>query len=329
MHPSSSKHSSGGAAAPPRRPPRRYKSTSTAGSDMFSLDDISEVEVFRPRVPLRTKSCEELDAELLYHSGDDDDDGAAGDANVDIPASIDLSQLALNLHQIQLQQEDLLWDDDDDDDDKDLMDHNKNERSSPSSRSHRGLLGPTHSFLSVGSSMTAAQQREPGRFVTPASSFYNNANSAPILDCQGVQPVERVTVDPYQFLTSDMSFRLPLVGSLTDSHFVVSKKQKLNDNNTSLSEDKDWKKTNTAGGRKTIQLDAMTGMPTVSLDDDDDDDNNNHNNNHEVHMMQEHQASAESTPQVSPQQEPPARPIMFGKLQRESRRLVVRPNLPF
>ena len=222
------------AAAPPRRPPRRWKSTSTAGSCDIMLDDISEMDVFCPRAPFRTKSCEELEAELLFpqqqQDDDEQDEDAAADADASaIPTQIDLSQLAQNLRQVQLEEGDLMWDsEDDDDDDDDNHDNHDNDRPR---RGHNNNLGPTHSFCSVGSSMTAAQQREPGRFVTPASSFYNNnknatTNAAPMdLTCAGVPPVERVTVDPYRFMTADMSFRLPLVGSLTDDNFVVHKKK--------------------------------------------------------------------------------------------------------
>ena len=166
--------------------------------------------------------------------------------------------------------------------------------------------------------MTRAQQRDPGRFVTPASSFISyaedgdyNKNQAP-LSCGGVPPQERATVDPYQFITSDMSFRLPLVGSLTDDSFCVVKKQKCH--NDEMNDDLQ-KNRETSTGRKTIQVDATALMPTMMSLDQDDTNNYNHDDN-----------DSSSSPVPLPHHEPPPKPILFGRLKRESRCLV-RPNI--
>mmetsp|Transcript_17849 Transcript_17849/g.33896 ORF Transcript_17849/g.33896 Transcript_17849/m.33896 type:complete len:344 (-) Transcript_17849:1505-2536(-) len=278
-------------AAPPRRPPRRWQSSGTTES---LLDDvISEDRVFRP--PCRNKSSEELEAELLGFdtsssciSGMGSDD--VEEDNGDIPNQIDFSQLASHLHeQLQLQHNDLeddLWDSElgDDAPQDGMTTPTTNTIHPPYSHKRRGessrsTPAPSLSFSSIGSSMTRAQKREPGRFVTPASSFHlhnNNDNNQPnvLESCQGVQPVERVTVDPFKFMTADMSFRLPLVGPLTDNKFMVPKKKSKLSNRD---DDNDLQKEGQEEGakqfgRKTIQLDTAgegeVVFPTISLDDD-------------------------------------------------------------
>lgn len=254
---------------PPRRPPQRWKSSNTNDSDIL-LDDISESAVFER--PTRTKSSDDLEAELYpslgRRAGRNHRRTRSHDNNnysSDIPESIDLSKLSSHLQEIQLEQQqqqiEPLGDEDD------MMDamvamHDEDVMSVGSDNNHRrGNLGPTFSFSSIGSSMTRAQERDPGRFVTPASSFLvDGTNNRPMETCGGVEPQQRITVDPLQFINADLSFRLPLVGSLTDSSsFVVKKNKELNDN------DEDDLDKSKQGGRKTIQVDSQAFMPTISL----------------------------------------------------------------
>lgn len=224
------------------RPPRRLRSSASIDGP---LDNIGEDLPFEPTKPRRYKSSEELDAALL--SWDTEEDALQDHMVSSVCSDMEADELDIMMEELSLTGE---------------AQHRR-----PSNLMNTDSFCSNCSFYSIGSSMTAAQELQPGRFITPMNSFsmsLDNTNVAPITaaiwDVGAVRQNGRATVDPMKLLTADVSFRLPLVRK--DSFqpkqrdcFIVKK-------NVSASpvDEKPLKK-------RTIQLD-FGGIPSLPFEDD-------------------------------------------------------------
>lgn len=199
-------------ACPPRRSssgtfkaPRRMRSSAT--TDDEPLDDIGEGEVFIPTKPRRYKSSEELDAALL--SWDTEEDALRDHMVSSVCSDTEAMELDVMMDELSLS--------------------GKAQHKRPTNIMNTDSFGSNCSFYSIGSSMTLAQEMQPGRFITPMNSFtmaHEATNDTPAV-WEAVQQQGRATVDPMKFVTADCSFRLPLVrkDSLKPKELTITKEK--------------------------------------------------------------------------------------------------------